>query len=110
MDDDGGPVFHINYIRITNIGTATAYDLSLRVLAYYPDGTLAANVTKFPDASGIYSSVGGVGFVFVNLPPGETFSLPNSGRDGAYEIRGLTTYDTSILGNYSIIPFWQSAP
>jgi hypothetical protein len=110
LGNDGGPVFIINYVDIKNIGTATAYRVKLRIDAYYPDGTLAAVVTKTLDASGIYSPFPGYTPVPVTIEPGQTVSFPNSGRDGAYEIHGQIPDDVSILGNYTITPVWSSTP
>ena len=110
LRDDGGPMFIINFVNITNIGTATAYRVNLRIQAYYPDGTKAAGVMKILDASGIYSAFPEYVPFPVNIEPGQTVILPNSGRDGAYEVRGDIPLDDSILGNYTITPVWSSAP
>lgn len=110
LGDEGGTVFIINYVDITNIGTATAYRVNLRIAAYYPDGTTAASAMKTLDASGIYSPFPEYTPVPVTIKPGQTVSFPNSGRDGAYEIRGDIPNDESILGNYTITPVWRSTP
>lgn len=110
LGDNGGTVFLINYVDITNIGTATAYGVNLRIAAYYPDGTKAASAMKTLDASGIYSPFPEYTPLPVNIEPGQTVSFPNSGRGGAYEIRGEIPNDESILGNYTITPVWRNSP
>jgi hypothetical protein len=110
LGEDGGTFFLMNYIDITNIGTAAAYRVNLQIDAYYPDGTLAAFATKTLDASGIYSPFPGYTPVPVTIEPGQTVRFPNSGRDGAYEIYGQIPDDESILGNYTITPVWSSTP
>jgi hypothetical protein len=110
LRDDGGPMFIMNSVKITNIGAATAYRVNLRIQAYYPEGTKAADVTKTLDASGIYSPFPEHVFLPVNIAPGQTMTFPNSGRDGAYEVHGQIPLDDSILGNYTITPVWSIAP
>jgi len=110
LRDDGGPMFIINFVNITNMGTVTAYRVNLRIQAYYPDGTKAAEVTKILDASGIYSPFPEYVPLSINIEPGQTVNFPNSGRDGAYEVRGDIPLDDSILGNYTITPVWSNAP
>lgn len=110
LGDDGGTVFIINYVDITNIGTATAYRVNLRIDAYYPDGTKVTVATKTLDASGIYSPFPEYTPVPVTIKPGQTVSFPNSSRDGAYQVRGQIPNDESILGNYTITPVWRSTP
>jgi len=107
LGNDGGPVYYINWINITNVGTATAYRVNIIIQAYYPDGSLAANVTHILDASGMYAM--GVGPAPVNLAPGQTANLPNSGRYDAYEVYGANP-DPTTMGNYTITPVWNSTP
>jgi hypothetical protein len=107
LGNDGGPVFYINWINITNVGTATAYRVNIVIRAYYPDGSIAANVTQILDASGMYAM--GVGPAPVNIAPGQTVNLPNSGRYGAYEVHGANP-DPSTMANYTITPVWSSTP
>jgi hypothetical protein len=108
IDNDGGPIFYINWINITNVGTATAYGVNIRIQAYYPDGRLASNVTHIIDASGMYAM--GIRPSPLNIAPGQTANLPNSGRYDAYEVYGVGTTDTNIMGNYTIIPVWSNTP
>ena len=110
LGDEGGTVFLINYIDITNIGAATAYRVNLRIDAYYPDGTKATVAAKTLDASGIYSPFPEYKPLPVNIEPGQTVHFPNSGRDGAYEVRGDIPNDESIPGNYTITPVCRNAP
>jgi len=107
LGNDGGPVYYINWINITNVGTATAYRVNIIIQAYYSDGSIAANVTHILDASGYYAV--GVAPAPVNIAPGQTVNLPNSGRYDAWEVYGANP-DPSTMGNYTIIPVWSSTP
>lgn len=107
LGNDGGPVYYINWINITNVGSATAYRVNITIQTYYPNGTLAANVTQILDASEMYAF--GVGPAPVNIAPGQTVTLPNSGRYDAYEVYGANP-DLRTMGNYTITPVWSSTP
>jgi hypothetical protein len=108
LGNDGGPILIINSLTITNIGTATAYNVSLRIQTYYPNGTLAADVMKKLDASGIYSPFPTPAYVPVNISPGQTVN-PINARPLSYEVYGIPPYD-NILANYTITPVWSSTP
>ena len=99
---DGGPIFVINSLQITNTGSENATVSALLIKTYNPDGSPAGQVTKYLDASGVYFSPGLHYTPFV-ITPGQTLTNPFSGRDDSREVYGVLSAGNT-LASYTITP------
>lgn len=103
-DSGGLPVFIINSLSITNIGSENATISEIEIQTYYPNGTQALDITKFLDASGMYSTAMPKSYwIPSTILPGQTISNFINGRPGSYEVFGVRVAQDT-LASYTITP------
>ena len=101
----------INYLNITNVGTATAYVSGYRIQAYYQNGTQAFDTTIKIDAAGVYSSMPVPKYVPFTLSPGQSMS-GNVFNERATDqhINQVGTAGNNVFASYTITPVWSNTP
>jgi hypothetical protein len=109
IGNDSSNIININYLNITNVGTATAYVSGYRIQAYYANGAQAFDTTIRIDAAGVYSAMPTPAYVPFTLSSGQ--SMSGNVFDGRATDQHINQIGwENAFATYTITPVWSSTP